>query len=261
MKSYLSFQGWIVLATAFTTSQLWSGSSNNASTVGMAHAFVRQPLFVASKNVQVLLTRTSGCSRCGSNRVPRRKHSRHYYSTPPNKNGSQDNRSDELRQVLLDIGQVFDNKEEAKQIRVGSTVVANSNLPDLQIWQFQSYTVKDIWDQGERRQQQQDVEDTTTTAESQSGGGIVEKITCASLDDPVRPGYTRYISLYSAKHHENPVTVDPSEVTLVSLKDEVVDSVLMALPLFGFWTALAISFAVKYNERYGGNFMDAFFGR
>lgn len=161
-------------------------------------------------------------------------------------------RSDALRKSLLQVGQVFDNTN-ANQIRVGSTVVANSNVPELQIWQFQSYTVQDLWDQGARQGMSADDDDTIE---------LVEKIACCALDDPIaKPGYTRYVSLYSSKHHQTPVTVDTAQVTLVSLQTEVKSSVLQALPLFGFWTALAFSFASKYNERYGGTLWDAFWGR
>jgi hypothetical protein len=45
------------------------------------------------------------------------------------------------------------------------------------------------------------------------------------------------------------------------MKDEVLDSVLVAIPILSFWLGLSFVFATKYNERYGGNFMDAFFGK
>ena len=174
-----------------------------------------------------------------------------FFATP-----NDNDRSDGLRQSLLQVGQVLDTKSD-NVIRVGSTVVANSNLPDLQIWQFQSYTVQDIWDQG--------IASATAAAnDTDAASSLVEKIACTTLDDPPPPKagvYTRYVSLYSAKHHDRPVTVNPAEVTLVTLRNEVQDSILQALPLFGFWTALAFSFATKYNERYGGNLLDAFWGR
>ena len=164
-----------------------------------------------------------------------------------------DDRSQGLRQALSGLGQIF-SKDNA--VRVGSTVVANSNVPELQIWQFQSYTVEAIWDQGVPRR--------SNAGDDDNNNDIIEKIPCETLDAaPTKATYTRYVSLYAAKHHDargGAVTVQyPDEVVLVPLRDEVLDSVVMALPLFGFWTALAASFAAKYNARYGGDFMDALF--
>ena len=193
---------------------------------------------------------------------------RYRAASPNNDNDNENNRSDGLRQSLLQVGQVLANDDTAARIRVGSTVVANSNVPELAIWQFQSYQVQDIWDQGiplPTRIDDVNPPISSTTSDNDDaimGSSWIEKISCTSLDDPpAKPGYTRYVSLYSAKHHDRPVTVQPSEVTLVSLQQEVRSSIIQALPLFAFWTALAISFATKYNERFGGNWMDAFWGR
>jgi hypothetical protein len=186
--------------------------------------------------------------------------------------GAED-RSQGLRKTLTDIGQVFGNKEEAQQICVGSTVVANSNIADLQIWQFQSYTLQEIWDQGVPRitntviikdnEENKYVDCDNDNTNTINNGLLVEKIPRQCLDDPLTPGYTRYIKLYSTKHHSatGPVTINPNDVVLVSLRDEVFDSIVMALPLFGFWTALALSFATKYMDRNGGTFLDAMLGR
>jgi hypothetical protein len=87
-------------------------------------------------------------------------------------------------------------------------------------------------------------------------------ISVTALNAPrSKNGYTRYITLYSAKYHQvqGPITLTPEEVDLVSVKDEVLDSFLWALPLFVFWTAMAVSFANLYNDRYGGNWIDALF--
>ena len=167
-------------------------------------------------------------------------------------------RGEGLRKSLSNIGQVLGRGEEARQISVGSTVVAQTNLPELRIFQFQSYTVQGIWDQGVPPSSLNSVDNDNS---GKGSNGLVEKIARHNLNEPVTPSYTRYISLFSPKHHEGPVTVNPKDVILVSLQEEVVDSVLMALPLFGFWTALAFSFATKYIDRYGGNFVDAMFGR
>lgn len=151
---------------------------------------------------------------------------------------NKEDRSQGLRKAFESVGELNDDN-----IAVGSTVVTGNNIPNLGIWQFQSYQVTSIYDQ------------------TVSDGGVVEKIPRESLDDNVIG--TRYVTLYSSKHHKDgeSVVVSPDEVELSSMREEVVDSVLMALPLFGFWTALAFSFANQYSERTGGTFVDAFFGR
>jgi hypothetical protein len=128
---------------------------------------------------------------------------------------------------------------------VGSTVIAKTTIPSLGIWQFQSYELQSIFDQG-----------------SADNGVTANRISVRALTAPrSKPGYTRYITLYSSKYHQaqGPITLTPEEVGLVSVKDEVLDSLLWALPLFGFWLAVAVSFANLYNDRYGGNWIDALF--
>jgi hypothetical protein len=152
----------------------------------------------------------------------------------------EDVRGDSLRRAMNSFAEV--TTDEVEGLRAGSTVVPTCDIPSLGIWQFQTYELQSIFDQG----YQQDT--------------IIEKIPAPNLTDPItRPGYTRYITLYSPKYHKEPITITPEEVGLVSMRDEVMDSLLMALPIFGFWTAVAISFANIYTERYGGNFLDAFF--
>eukprot|EP00527_Entomoneis_sp_CCMP2396_P002810 CAMPEP_0198145946 /NCGR_PEP_ID=MMETSP1443-20131203/26375_1 /TAXON_ID=186043 /ORGANISM="Entomoneis sp., Strain CCMP2396" /LENGTH=260 /DNA_ID=CAMNT_0043809721 /DNA_START=66 /DNA_END=848 /DNA_ORIENTATION=+ len=161
-------------------------------------------------------------------------------------------RSNGLRKALLAVGEVAKGGGDSRIIRVGSTVVAKSNIPDLSIWQSQTYELTSIYDQGVN-------EDT----------GVVEKVPRESLlQDPdgtvqqqTPSSYTRYMTLFSNKYHDVPVIVSPQEVQLSSMRTEVVDSLVMGLPLFGFWTAVAFSFANKYTERTGGSLLDAFFGR
>ena len=162
----------------------------------------------------------------------------------PNNDENNANRSEGLRKTLTSLGEVADGTE----LRVGSTVVIGNSIPNLALWQFQSYELTSIYDQG--------LDEET---------GAVQKISRTSLQEPVDPPtFTRYIALYSEKHHGKegqPVVVSPNEVELSSMQEEVVDSVIMALPLFAFWTALAFSFASQYSERTGGSFVDAMFGR
>ncbi len=119
-------------------------------------------------------------------------------------------------------------------------MIAGSNIPNLDIWKHQSYQVTSIYDQTDN-------------------GGMAEQTFRENLDE--KGNGTRYITLYSSNYHEKPVIVSTSELKLNSVKEEVVDSLLFVLPLFGFWTALAYNFASRYSERTGVTFMDALFGR
>jgi hypothetical protein len=158
-------------------------------------------------------------------------------------------RGDSLRRALSSLNEVNTGGGSEGGLSAGSTVVPSSDIPLLGIWQFQTYALQSIFDQGSPSQHS-----------AAGGDSIVEKIPVATLSDPIsRPGYTRYITLYSPKYHEEPITITPDEVGLLSIREEVMDSLLMALPIFGFWTAVAFSFANTYNERYGGNFIDALF--
>lgn len=190
-----------------------------------------------------------GCSGRFANgfqpRIPQRNNlssHRHGRALLLRMSADEDDRSEGLRKALLTVGEVADS-----EIRVGSTVVAGNSIPGLKIWQFQSYELMSIYDQG------------------MNDEGVVEKLARQLLQEPVEPStYTRYVTLYSEKHHGEsgqPIVVSPEEVELSSMQTEVVDSLVMALPLFGFWTALAYSFASQYSERTGGNFVDALFGR
>lgn len=124
-------------------------------------------------------------------------------------------------------------------------VVAKADVPDLGIFADQAYEVVSIYLQGLNPKTE-----------------LLERIPLDSLEDGTnKAGYTKYIRLYSPSYHEEPVIVTPEEVGLVSLRDEVVDATLVMLPIFAFWVCTCLVFAGKYNERYGGNFVDALFGR
>lgn len=158
----------------------------------------------------------------------------------------EEQRGDSLRRAFSSLNEVNNKDSKGGNLSVGSTVVPSSDIPLLGIWQFQTYELQSIFDQGFSSKGDSDA--------------IVEKIPVATLTDPIsRPGYTRYMTLYSPKYHEKPIKITPEEIGLLSMREEVMDSLLMALPVFGFWTAVAFSFANTYNERYGGNFMDALF--
>ena len=136
-----------------------------------------------------------------------------------------------------------------RSIQLNSLVVAKYDLPKIGIYADQTYELKSIYFQGVNEE-----------------NGEVERISLTELDlTGMTPpyGYELYIKLYSPMYHEidNPVVVTPSEVGLISMKDEVLDSILVAIPILSFWLGTCYIFASKYNERYGGNFVDAFFGK
>lgn len=146
-------------------------------------------------------------------------------------------------------------------IAVNSIVVARVDIPSLGIWTDQTYEVKTIYLQGEMKKNSNTVErvplDEVLLPSSSSTGNVV-----------IPNGFTQYIELYNPNYHnENTihrgmsVKVTPEEVGLVSLRTEVFDSILFALPVLGFWTTTCWIFTKIYTDRYGGNFFDALFGR
>lgn len=152
-------------------------------------------------------------------------------------------------------------------INVNSLVVTKYDVPEYGIFADQTYELKSVYLQGRK------VNDDTEQAgnNEEQGKGVIEKILLSTLDlegtTSTPAGYTRYISLYSPMYHDNDqfqgraVIVTPEEVGLVSMKDEVLDSVLVAVPILSFWLGTIFVFAKTYHERTGGNFLDALFGR
>jgi hypothetical protein len=140
-----------------------------------------------------------------------------------------------------------------ESVEVKSMVVAKADLPSLGIWMDQTYELRSIYWQG--------VNPETNVVEQLPLDTLQNTV---SKDRPSSPvGYTQYIELYNPMYHElmGAVKVTPEEVGLVSLRTEVLDSILFALPVLGFWTATSFMFAKTYNDRYGGDFLDALFGR
>ena len=95
----------------------------------------------------------------------------------------------------------------------------------------QAYEVKEIYYQGMR-------------------GAEVERVPVPSMD--TRPpegcaGYVMYLKLYSEEYHTEPVTVRPEEVGIVSLGEEVIDSLKIGVPILGFWLTV-ITFLLAYGE-------------
>lgn len=150
-----------------------------------------------------------------------------------------------LRRVARGVEEMGKMKES---VEPGDVIFAKLDIASLGIYRDVGYDVTSIYHQG--------LDEET---------GRIDKRPVASLDEPVPRGFTRYVTLYSPVHHgddidEGAVIVTPEEVGLVSMKAEVTQSLLLAVPGL-FWVGLCIAFTNIYTERYGGTFMDALLGR
>ena len=148
-------------------------------------------------------------------------------------------------------GVVRTGMKEVESLQVGDVVVAKVEIPSLQIRRDCGYEITAIYAQG--------INVTT---------GKVEQIPLPTLaavnnnsgnnTNVPSTGYTRYMQIYSAKDHSEPVIVTPEEIGLVTVKAELQEAMLLAIPGF-FWVFVASSFSNYYTDRYGGSFFDAFF--
>mmetsp|Transcript_28039 Transcript_28039/g.32683 ORF Transcript_28039/g.32683 Transcript_28039/m.32683 type:complete len:231 (+) Transcript_28039:65-757(+) len=137
-------------------------------------------------------------------------------------------------------------------VKINSLVVAKYDVPQLGIFADQTYELCSVYLRGVNRET-----------------GEFEKIPLSELNltGIERDGYTLYITLFNSMYHNSnkftgePVICTPEEVGLISMRDEVFDSVLVAIPILSFWIGTCFVFVSKYNQRYGGDFFDAFFGR
>lgn len=135
------------------------------------------------------------------------------------------------------------------------------NYKSTGIFADQTYQLHQIYAQGTARSSE-------TKREEENPSGVIEKIEQPYLDlsnnyDNIPSGFTVYITLYSKMYHDNDrfggkaIITTPEEVGLVSMKDEVFDSVLVALPILSFWLGTCFTFSNWYTTKYGGNFFDA----
>ena len=136
--------------------------------------------------------------------------------------------------------------KDMNSLEVGDIVVAKYEIANLNIWGDSGYEIIEMYAQG--------VDKET---------GQIDKIALTSLADNTaqsKVGYTKYLKVYSPKYHSDsgPVIVTPDEMGLITIKDELVESLWLALPGL-FWVVLAATFASNYNERYGGDFFNAMF--
>ena len=158
------------------------------------------------------------------------------------------NRVDFVRQVLGVKNTGLDDI-----VKVGDVIIAKQEVLELGIERDEGYQIISMYDQGFNEEL-----------------NIVEKIPLSTIDTSKdstmrsnKQGYTRYIQLSISKNgpfdNDNVgVIVTPDEIGLTTLKSEVFNAMLLAIPGF-IWVFVALSFANNYNDRYGGNFFDALF--
>jgi len=121
-------------------------------------------------------------------------------------------------------------------IQTGDVVISGCDVPGLGLVKYQSYELKRVYWQG-------------------LVGTRVVKRDVANLDDPLPPssgeegaaaaleGAVKYLVLYSPQYHgeTGPVVATRAEVELVTLADEVLASVWLAVPGL-FWVWLCVQF-------------------
>ena len=144
---------------------------------------------------------------------------------------------------LFNVGARFDGLwtliDGARKGSLGSSAIvpgviciARRDFPSKYIVVDQAYEVREIYYQG-------------------LNGSEVERLLVTSLD--AKPpegcsGYVMYMKIFSEAYHTEPVIVRPEEVGLVSLGEEVVDSLKIAIPILGFWLTV-ISFLLAYGQQ------------
>ena len=124
--------------------------------------------------------------------------------------------------------------------KVGDQVVAgndwNSSSPAYGIVRAQTYELQRVYYQGI------------------SDDGQVERRDVDNLDAPPPEGcagYTKYISLFSGRYHSGTgaVVVKPTEVNVVTMRSEILDSAWLALPgMVWVWLAYTI---YQYGAEHG----------
>lgn len=132
-------------------------------------------------------------------------------------------------------------------IEAGDTIVCKRSVPSLAIYENTSYEVVSIYAQSFNEETQQVEKQMLNFIDEESSANLPSK---GQL----------YISLFSPVHHKEPVIVSPEEVGLATVRSELGNAALLAVPGF-FWIFVASTFYSIYHERTGGSFSDAFWGR
>ena len=136
--------------------------------------------------------------------------------------------------------------KDLEELQVGDVIVATIDSPSLRIWKGSGYEIIKMYVKG--------VNPET---------GLVEEVPLQNFYDAttIRPSnYKQYLEVYNPRDHREsgPVVVSPEEIGLVTVRSEIMEAMLLAIPGF-FWVFVAAAFASSYNDQYGGNFWNAFF--
>jgi hypothetical protein len=149
-----------------------------------------------------------------------------------------------------------------EDLQMGDVVVAKKDVPSLRIWRGLGYEIIAIYLKGVNRETGL-VEEIPLETFYGVVSSEASEATRAPKDvfskSPV--GYTKYLKVYNPRNHADcgPVVVSPEEIGLVTLKSELTQAILLAIPGF-FWVFVAAAFSSYYNDQYGGNFWNALFG-
>ena len=132
---------------------------------------------------------------------------------------------------------LFDAVRQGRSMKTGDIVIAGADEAGTGGVQTQSYELRRVYFQG-----------------VSAASGTIERVEVESLASPPPDGcegYERYIELFSPRYHaeSGPVVVRPDEARLVALRDEVTDSLWLAIPGL-FWVYVAVSF-FQYGQATG----------
>ena len=166
-----------------------------------------------------------------------------HYLTNQDENNDEYNPRDNFGRSLRS----FQSSALKTVVEAGDTIVCKQSVPSLAIYENTSYEVMSIYAQSFNEETQQ-----------------IEKQMMDYIDEDSASNLTTnsklYITLFSPIHHKEPVVVSPEEVGLVTVRSELGQAALLAVPGF-FWIFVASTFYNIYHERTGGSFSDAFWGR
>ena len=139
--------------------------------------------------------------------------------------------------------------KDTNDLAVGDWIVAKRDIPSMGIRAGAGYKLQAIFLKG-ANPEGLGVEVLPLERYGDDGGNSVSS------------SYTKYLKVYNPRDHgkstEQGVVVTPEEIGLTSIRADWTEAALLAIPGF-FWVFVAMAFSNYYTDRYGGNFLDAFF--
>lgn len=147
---------------------------------------------------------------------------------------------------LLDVGARFEGgkallramtsadvfAQRIGDVRVGQLAVVGEDCPSLLLWKNQHYEVRRMYFQRN---------------DDEIGAARVE---AATLGDAFPDGgddrnWTLYVELFSEEYHATPVRVRPERVALRTVGSEIIDALVVAVPVSLFWACVGLSFVLS----------------